>query len=63
MPKKHYYTLTASCPDQVGIVARVGSQIVGLAHLVDDGGHADVSFTRNVGKRDFAGGFFHCDDH
>ena len=23
MPKKHYYTLTASCPDQVGIVARV----------------------------------------
>ena len=28
-----------------------------------DGGHADVGFARNVGKRDFAGGFFHCDDH
>ena len=27
----------------LGIVARVGSQIVGLAHLVDDGGHADVT--------------------
>ena len=36
-------TVSAWLTQGLGIVARYGSRIVGLAHLVDDGGHAEVA--------------------
>jgi len=47
MPSRRYYTLTASCPDQVGIIARVSGFIAGHGGwILESSFHSDALTSR-----------------
>ena len=59
MPSRRYFTLSASCPDQVGIIARVASfiaehkgWILESSYHSDDGGDGSRYFMRCEVKAD-----------